>query len=419
MTINYQVALNTLANNGNWAPIGKTIWRRSTDNNSLWIGSQPTLEGEIPTWEKKLVDTQKFNMIEDAVAGRGKAAGTFKADDIYSALDKSMHDVFNVYSSYYAPEIKRGKTFKQIGEGLKSRGLGAATLSGQTFATLRNTATQLRVIRFIERTPHFLLNATTRMTVDDLTPVKFGDFQGSDSISEKVGEFETPMTGLGKYTQHEFKIDKYIGGFNVAPEFFMYDYGQYDIIGDHLRDQVGEIDEIRNKRVYEIMVGTGVTTVAAAGSWSALTGQLNTNNPTKDIRPIVYTMNNLGKNQRAEYIVMNTNLLTTYETNTFIGPAQNPNDTGMTTFPTDVPMENGVIGSLRGLRGLTPIIDSMLSDADGVVIGSRAAIVFADGPSSSRSFVEQRSEVLMRQNKWWFGPYLFDATLIKRITGAA
>lgn len=419
MTIQHQVALNALAQKGQWAPIGETIWRRSTDKNSLWIGTQRSLDGELPTWKKRLINTSEYHMIKEAAEGRGKAAGTYKADDVYKAIDKSAHDVFNVYSQYYEPELQKGKTFSQINDGLKQRGLASATLSGQTFATLRNTATQLRVIKFIERTPHFLLNATTRMTVDDLTPVKFGSFTGSDSISEKVGEFETPMTGLGTYTQHEFRIDKYIGGFNVAPEFFMYDYGQYDIIGDHLRDQVGEIDEIRNKRVYEIMVGAGVTGVAAAGSWSGLTGQLNTFNPTRDLRPIIYTMNNLGSRSRAEYVIMNANLLTTYETNTFIGPAQNPNDTQNSTFPTEIPFENGSIGSLRGLRGITPIIDSMLSDADGVVVGSRDAIIFADGPSSSRSFVEQHSEVLMRQNKWWFGPYLYDAALIKRITGAA
>ena len=134
MTINYQVALNTLANNGNWAPIGKTIWRRSTDNNSLWIGSQPTLEGEIPTWEKKLVDTQKFNMIEDAVAGRGKAAGTFKADDIYSAFMASTNGTVTTIprknwpsgrnASVTAVPLKYGRISIMIVTAIRSRMLG-------------------------------------------------------------------------------------------------------------------------------------------------------------------------------------------------------------------------------------------------------------------------------------------------------
>lgn len=422
-TMQYAEALNEVVNNGNIVPIGETVWHNSKDR-GLYVGTKRTGFKEEPTWAKKIADGSLFNKIQDDLdkQQKGLGAGVYKQDDIYKALDKSVHDVFNVYSQYYAPELEKGKKYSDITADLKHRGLGAATLSGQTFATLRNTSTQFRVIRYLERTQHILKDLVSTITVTSLDPVKFGSFEGSDSIKEKVGEFETPTTGLGKYTEHQFTIDKYIGGFNVAPEFFMYDYGQYDIIGDHLRDQVGEIDVIRNKRVYEIMTGAGVTAVPAAGSWSLLAATgFNVNNPTVDLRPIIYTMNTSGRGSKANFIAMNANLLTTYETNTYIGPNPNPNDTGRAVQPTTVAEDNVILpaGSLVGLRNLRVGVDSMLTDVNGVVVGSSDAIVFAEGPSSSRSFVDQRSEVLMRQNKWWFGAYLYDANLIKRITGAA
>jgi hypothetical protein len=311
----------------------------------------------------------------------------------------------------------------QINAELKQRGLSAATLSGDTFATLRNTQTEFKKIRYLDRQSHILKDLVSSMPTNSLDPVRFATFEGSDSIKEKVGEFETPTTGLGRYTEHSFTIDKYIGGFNVAPSFFQYDMGRYsNIIGDHLRDQVGEIDEIRNKRVYEIMVGAGVSTVAATGSWSVRASGLNTNDPLKDIRPILYTANTAGRGAKMNFIAMNQNLLGAVQGNTFLRPAVNPNDSGSTAgMPTLVAEDNTIFGPgyLVGLPNLRVGIDNMLTDANSVVVGSSEAIIFSEGPSASRSFVDQRSEVLMRQNKWWFGVYLYDDQLIKRITGAA
>jgi hypothetical protein len=354
---------------------------------------------------------------------RGIEAGVYKADDIYAAFDKSVHDAVNVYATEFVPRLNKGMKLSQINTELKQRGMGAATLSGDTFATLRNTQTEFKKIRYLDRQSHILKDLVSSMPTNSLDPVRFATFEGSDSIKEKVGEFETPTTGLGRYTEHSFTIDKYIGGFNVAPSFFQYDMGRYsNIIGDHLRDQVGEIDEIRNKRVYEIMVGAGVSTVAATGSWSVRASGLNTNDPLKDIRPILYTANTAGRGAKMNFIAMNQNLLGAVQGNTFLRPAVNPNDTGSTAgMPTLVAEDNTIFGPgyLVGLPNLQVGIDNMLTDANSVVVGSSEAIIFSEGPSASRSFVDQRSEVLMRQNKWWFGVYLYDDQLIKRITGAA
>jgi hypothetical protein len=267
--------------------------------------------------------------------------------------------------------------------------------------------------------PHVLLNFVDRFAVPDLMKVYFAEFTGSDSISEDVGEWETPQTGLGEYTQHNFGIKKYIGGFNVAPEFFLYDYQPYDIIGDHLRDQVGEIEEIRNKRIYELWTGPGVATVPAAGLWDALdpaTGW-NVNHPLKDVNPIKYAMETAG-GAFPNFVAMNGNVLAAYQTNTYVGANPNPNDTGRAFQPTDSPTGNTAGGvSLVGLQGYRVGIDAMLTNADGFVFGWDKATMFADGPSGSRSYVEQQSETLVRQNKWWFGAYLYDGTKIKRITG--
>jgi hypothetical protein len=354
---------------------------------------------------------------------RGIEAGVYKADDIYAAFDKSVHDAVNVYATEFVPRLNKGMKLSQINTELKQRGMGAATLSGDTFATLRNTQTEFKKIRYLDRQSHILKDLVSSMPTNSLDPVRFATFEGSDSIKEKVGEFETPTTGLGRYTEHSFTIDKYIGGFNVAPSFFQYDMGRYsNIIGDHLRDQVGEIDEIRNKRVYEIMVGAGVSTVAATGSWSVRASGLNTNDPLKDIRPILYTANTAGRGAKMNFIAMNQNLLGAVQGNTFLRPAVNPNDSGSTAgMPTLVAEDNTIFGPgyLVGLPNLRVGIDNMLTDANSVVVGSSEAIIFSEGPSASRSFVDQRSEVLMRQNKWWFGVYLYDDQLIKRITGAA
>ena len=421
-TLDYSEAINNISKNGSFIPIGEDVWHNTNDD-GLYIGTKNTVKGPIPTWKKKIANAKLFNAITDDLEKqeKGMGAGIYKPDDIYKALDKSVHDVFNVYASDYDPLLKQGKTFSEIREIQARKGQAAATLSGQTFATLRNTNTQFRTIRYLARATHILTQLTTRMTVTSLDPVKFGAFEGSDSISEKVGEFETPQTGLGRYTETQFTIDKYIGGFNVAPEFFMYDYGQYDIIGDHLKDQVGEIDEIRNKRVYELMVGSGVTTQAATGSYSLLASGLNVNNPMKDIRPLQYAMNTAGRGSRANFIAMNANYLATFQTSTFLGPNPNPNDTGRAVQLTTIPEENQVMGggTIVGLPGLAVGVDNMLTDANGIILGSTDAIIFADGPSSSRSFVDQRSEVLMRQNKWWFGVHLYDDVLIRRITGGA
>lgn len=431
-TINYNSALSELAQKGKWDQVGETTWLSSVDR-CIYIGTEFDIDkGEVPTFQKKIADALLYNAIQDDLEEqrkpkhmrqRGVEAGVYQPEDVYKAFDKSIHDVVNVYSTEYAPLLAKGKKFSEINASLKQRGLGAATLSGETFATLRNTQTQFRATRYLTRQSHILRNLVSSLPVNSLDPVKFNTFEGSDSIKEKVGEFETPTTGLGRYTEHQYTIDKYIGGFNVAPSFFMYDMGQYNnIIGDHLQDQVGEIDEIRNKRVYEIMVGAGVSTVAATGSWSLRASNLNTNDPLKDIRPILYTANTANRGAKMNFIAMNQNLLGTVQANTWLRPAVNPNDTNTTTgMPTLIAEDNAIFGAgyLVGLPNLQVGIDNMLTDANGVVVGSSEAIIFSEGPSASRSFVDQRSEVLMRQNKWWFGVYLYDDQLIKRITGAA
>ena len=433
-TLNYSQALAELAQKGKWEPVGETTYLSSVDK-CVYIGEEYDVEkgGEVPTWKKKIADAALYNNIQDDLEAqklprhvqrqRGIEAGVYKADDIYAAFDKSVHDAVNVYATEFVPRLNKGMKLSQINAELKQRGMGAATLSGDTFATLRNTQTEFKKIRYLDRQSHILKDLVSSMPTNSLDPVRFATFEGSDSIKEKVGEFETPTTGLGRYTEHSFTIDKYIGGFNVAPSFFQYDMGRYsNIIGDHLRDQVGEIDEIRNKRVYEIMVGAGVSTVAATGSWSVRASGLNTNDPLKDIRPILYTANTAGRGAKMNFIAMNQNLLGAVQGNTFLRPAVNPNDSGSTAgMPTLVAEDNTIFGPgyLVGLPNLRVGIDNMLTDANSVVVGSSEAIIFSEGPSASRSFVDQRSEVLMRQNKWWFGVYLYDDQLIKRITGAA
>lgn len=431
-TINYSTALQELAQKGKWDQVGETTWLSAVDQ-CVYIGTDYDMDkgGEIPTWKKKIANASLYNAIQDDLAEqqkpkhlrqRGVEAGVYQAEDIYKAFDKSVHDVVNIYASEYAPRLSKNMKFSQINSELKRRGMGAATLTGETFATLRNTQTQFRATRYLTRQSHVLKDLVSTLPTNSLDPIRFNVFEGSDSIKEKVGEFESPTSGLGRYTEHSYTIDKYIGGFNVAPSFFSYDMGQYsNIIGDHLADQVGEIDEIRNKRVYELMVGAGVSTVAATGSWSVRASNLNTNDPTKDIRPILYTANTAGRGAKMNFIAMNQNLLGTYITNTYLQPAINPNDTGRVVQPTLIAEDNAIFGAgyLQGLPTLRVGVDNMLTDANGVVVGSSEAIIFSEGPSSSRSFVDQRSEVLMRQNKWWFGVYLYDDQLIKRITGAA
>src|SRR5688500_14723247 len=130
MTINYSTAINEISKNGNWAPIGETVWHNPKDN-GLYIGTKNAgFKGEEPTWTKKIADAGLFNRItEDLQAQsqqKGKGAGIYKTEDLYKALDKSVHDVFNVYASEYDPLLRKGETFRDINESLKRKGQGAA-----------------------------------------------------------------------------------------------------------------------------------------------------------------------------------------------------------------------------------------------------------------------------------------------------
>ena len=396
-------------------PIGEAVFRRPSDGD-LYIGSYADGYELIPTWEKKIMRTKEYSEIDKGI-GAGTIQDTGQLLDCY---DPEFQQDMIRYSKYYVPELRRGKKFEEINHDLKSKGLSAGTFSGQTFASLRNTTAQYKLIKYTERPPHILTDGrlVTNTGIDDLMPVKFAEFIGSDIIHERIGEFTMPFSGKGRYVTHQFTIERYGSGFTITPEFSYYDYGQLDIVGDHLRDEAGQLEYVKSKRVYEIMTGAAAGTDAAAGSWSLLNaGGNNVNSPLTDVDPLAYAMNTGGRGQ-SNFVLSNRTILSTYLRNTHINGQINPNNFNAPLI-TSVPQTNTILTGIKGLETFNYGVDSMITDANGFILGSNEAIIFGTGPSVSRSWQEQGTDNLYRMNKWFFGGYLYDATMITRITGVA
>lgn len=173
----------------------------------------------------------------------------------------------------------------------------------------------------------------------------------------------------------------------------------------------------QNEEVYAKMVSGDVSTIASVGgSWSAYTGGDSDTNPQDTIDDIYNALEAVGGT--IEYAVSNRNIYAARELNTYIKGAIQPRpnvNPGRDIL--DIPRGNGQAPAT--LFDPPWYRDSMFSDSDGVLMGMRKAIKLGIGPSFTRTYSDDMVGVRGVINKWFFGGYVFDGTLLRRITGPA
>lgn len=394
--------------------ISPFIWTRPSDG-CQYIGTELNEFGGFqPTYQEKISEGR--SSIDTA---KGIANGDITdAEKIFDHFKGEWYEKQRVYMTAYLPRYQRGESVDDITADLKAHGFaGGGTLTGETFNDLRATQIQIAGVRISRAREHVLLQLVEVINVDKLHPVGYMDFATQNAIHKMLGEFEIPYQGTAGATTHSWSIDRYGAKFSIGEEFYLYDYPNVRIIDAMMDDIGGQLQLAKNEEVFEKMTSADVTTQAVVGgSWSLYASNLSTHNPDATIDVVYNALDALDGT--IEYAVSNRNHYRARELNTYIkGQIQPQPNVNPGRGLLDIPRNNGAHAA-TGLE-FPWYIDNMFADADGIVLGQRDAIKFANGPSFTRTYEDSQVGVRGVINKWFFGGYVFDGLLVRRITGAA
>lgn len=390
---------------------GPYIWNNPVDG-KIYEGTGITEYGGVyPTWKKEIVDAQEFLATEKGIANESIS----DSQKIFDSYNRSLYEDARVYMLDYLPRYNRGETVNNITADLKAQ--GNATIDSETFSALRSTQIQVVGVRVASVMPHYLLNLVETVNVDKLSPIGYMDFASQNKIHKRLGEFEVPYQGTAQATIKSWEIDRYGSKFSIGEEYYLYDYPNLNILNLIQQDIQGKLLVAKNEEVYAKMISSDVTTFTSNGAWDDVSSGISDHDPRLDLFAVREAIKQTGLG-RAEYTLSNSNHLSAYELNTHINGTSNPAiDVNPVKNVLDIPTDNGGPFQARGWDRPW-YLDDLFSDANGVIVGQRDAIKFGNGPSFTRTYTDDEIGVRGVINKWFFGAYVFDGLLVRRITGA-
>lgn len=389
---------------------GPYIWNNPVTNR-IYEGTELNEHGGVfPTWKREIINTGEFFTAEKGIAN----GDINDAEKIFDSF-KDYEDA-RTFMLSYMPRYDAGQTVNEITSDLKAQ--GNATIDGETFSALRSTQIQIVGVRVASTMQHYLLNLVEVVNVDKLHPLGYMDFATQNTISKKIGEFQIPYQGTAQATMKQWEIDRYGSKFSIGEEFYLYDYPNLNILAQIQQDIQGKLLIAKNEEVYEKMISTDVTTIASTGgAWDALTSGVSDTDPRLTLFAVREAIKQTGLG-RAEYTLSNSNIFAAYEMNTNINGISNPAvNINPVKSVLDNPTDNGGPFQARGWD--RPWwLDDIMTDANGVIVGQKDAIKFGNGPSFTRTYSDDQVGMRGVINKWFFGAYVFDGLLVRRITGA-
>lgn len=398
----------------NFDKIHPYIWNNPVTG-EICEGTGITEQGGVfPTWEKKIVDAQEFLNTQKGIANEEISDN----QKIFDAYHKNRYNDARIFMLDYMPAYDQGKSVNEITADLKAQ--GNATIDGETFSALRSTQIQIVGVRIASAVQHYLMNLVEVVNVDRLAPIGYMDFATQNNIHKKIGEFQIPFQGTAQATLKSWEIDRYGSKFSIGEEFYLYDYPNLNILGAMQADIQTKLAIAKAEEIYEKMISTAVTSFASVGgSWSAVASGTSVTDPRLTIRGVTEAIRQTGLG-RAEYALSNMNIFSAAELNTNINGVSNPavNINPVKTV-LDMPSDNGGPFQNRAFPDRPWWIDDIMTDADGIIIGQKDAIKFGNGPSFTRTYEDTQVGMRGVINKWFFGAYVFDGLLVRRVTGAA
>lgn len=389
---------------------GPYLWNNPVTG-GIYTGTGITEQGGVfPTWERRELDANGFLETEKGIANES-------ITDAQAIFDHFKdYEMARIFMLDYIPRYDAGQSYADITAELKAQ--GNATIDSETFSSLRSTQIQVVGVRTASVMQHYLLNLVEVVNVDKLHPIGYMDFASQNRIHKKLGEFEVPYQGTAQASMKSWEIDRYGSKFSIGEEYYLYDYPNLNILDKIQEDIQGKLMVAKNEEVYQKMISADVTTIASTGgAWDDVTSGVSNTDPRLTLFAVREAIKQTGLG-RAEYTLSNSNYLSAYELNTNINGISNP---AVNINPVknvlDLPTDNGGPFQARGWD--RPWwIDDLFTDGNGVIVGQKDAIKFGNGPSFTRTYTDDQVGVRGVINKWFFGAYVFDGLLVRRITGA-
>jgi hypothetical protein len=343
---------------------GDAIWY-NPETDGIYIGEDSE---QNPTWsinkwnlgeyreKQELLEKGVYNDIEGAALAGVNQNDYGKVQEFMSIADK----------------VEKDGHAKNLDNYIRS----AAILRREDFMQFKTVKAQAKIISTTVPT-HAVLSTITQTPVSDFTTKIWTQGTPYDVVAEDLPELGIPDTGYMNFTSQEISLKRY--GTNVAfTEEFLSQSFDVDIKGAMLKNMVGQIDLVKNKKAADVL---NAANLDAKANWETQTvpGKSD-NNPGTHIDAEIQKLFDTNRGSGRWTLASNQRTARAFENNTFI------NDINTFVYePVKYSYGNKIAGEVKGFTGLRWLIDTFIAPQSFIAFDPEA-IMFLNGPTRTVNY---------------------------------